>query len=316
MRNARFIVIVLVWAILPTACATGPNGGAYQAYAKGDYRTALAELLPLAEQGDDEAQLYLAYLYQDGKGVPQDQGEALRWFRRSAEQGNIQAQDRLGRLYADRFSVIHDDVQALVWLNFAAAQGSVEAASAREDLVVRMTPVEIAEAQRLGREFRPEAEHRKVLAALRPQAEQGKAEAQRQLASMYYKGQGVSRDYDQACAWYRKAADQGDALAQSNLGYLYAMGQGVRQDYREAAAWYWRAAIQGDAVAQYRLGVLFEKGQGVAQSEVQALTYYILAAARAYPQAVVDRDRLTSSLAAAQINEAQRLAREFRASGP
>ena len=224
MRNARFIVIVLVWAILPAACATGPNGGAYQAYAKGDYRTALAELLPLAEQGDDEA-------------------------------------------------------------------------------------------QRLGREFRPEAEHRKVLAALRPQAEQGKAEAQRQLASMYYKGQGGSRDYDQAFAWYRKAADQGDALAQSNLGYLYAMGQGVRQDYREAAAWYWRAAIQGNAVAQYRLGVLFEKGQGVAQSEVQALTYYILAAARAYPQAVVDRDRLTSSLAAAQINEAQRLAREFRDSG-
>ena len=46
-------------------------------------------------------------------------------------------------------------------------------------------------------------------------------------------------------------AEQGVAEAQFNLGTIYDSGQGVRQDYAEAARWYRKAAEQGNTEAQY-----------------------------------------------------------------
>ena len=72
-------------------------------------------------------------------------------------------------------------------------------------------------------------------------AEQGDAEAQFQLGSLYYRGEGVVLDYNEAplleaVKWWRKAAEQGHAKAQNNLGAMYYNGEGVPQDGKEAAA--------------------------------------------------------------------------------
>jgi len=40
-----------------------------------------------AEQGYAPAQSYLGVMYKDGKGVPQEYKEAVKWYRLSAEQG-------------------------------------------------------------------------------------------------------------------------------------------------------------------------------------------------------------------------------------
>ena len=48
---------------------------------------------------------------------------------------------------------------------------------------------------------------------------------------MYFKGRGVSRDYNEAAKWYNKAAEQGVAYAQNNLGSMYYDGRGVSRDY-------------------------------------------------------------------------------------
>ncbi|WP_244060851.1 tetratricopeptide repeat protein, partial [Aeromonas caviae] len=69
-------------------------------------------------------------------------------------------------------------------------------------------------------------------------AEQGNADAQVGLGSMYELGKGVPQDDKQAVTWYHKAAEQGNAEAQFNLGVMYAKGQGVPQDYKQAAVWY------------------------------------------------------------------------------
>jgi TPR repeat protein len=45
----------------------------------------------------------------------------------------------------------------------------------------------------------------------------------------------VPQDYAEAVKWFRKAADQGSANGQHNLGTMYQFGQGVRQDNAEAA---------------------------------------------------------------------------------
>ena len=98
-------------------------------------------------------------------------------------------------------------------------------------------------------------------------AEQGDAEAQFKLGSIYSKGKGVPKDFVEAVRWYRKAADQGFAPAQDNLGTMYADGRGVAQDYVEAARWYRKAADQGNALAEFNLGAKYDNGQGVPQGQ-------------------------------------------------
>ena len=63
----------------------------------------------------------------------------------------------------------------------------------------------------------------------KPLADEGVAEAQLSLGTMYDKAQGVPQDYVEAAKWYRKAADQGEAQAQHNLGRMYQAGRGVPQ---------------------------------------------------------------------------------------
>ena len=67
-----------------------------------------------------------------------------------------------------------------------------------------------------------------------PIAEQGNADAQYFLGSMYCRGQGVSQDYKEEVKWYRLAAEQGYASAQFSLAGNYCNGEGVPQDWKEA----------------------------------------------------------------------------------
>jgi len=65
-------------------------------------------------------------------------------------------------------------------------------------------------------------------------AEQGDAEAQYLLGSMYHDGDGVPQDYKEAVRWYTKSAEQWHEMAQYNLGVMYYKGNGVPRDYEEA----------------------------------------------------------------------------------
>ncbi len=128
------------------------------AYKRGDYATALKELRPLAEQGDAFAQVRLGIMYDRGEGGPENDKEAVRWYRRAAEQGDARAQYNLGLMYSGEFGVPEDYVQSHMWFNLAAAQGNENARNFRNGVAARMTPAQIAEAQRLAREWKPKAE--------------------------------------------------------------------------------------------------------------------------------------------------------------
>jgi hypothetical protein len=104
----------------------------------------------------------------------------------------------------------------------------------------------------------------------RKSAEQGYTKAEYNLSGMYRDGKGVSQDYAEAERWCRKAAEQGDARAQEGLGFLYYRGEGVPQDYAEAARWYRKSAEQGDANARYVLGYMYYHGYGVAIDKGEA----------------------------------------------
>ncbi len=68
------------------------------AYQRGDYATAVRELRPLAEQGNARAQRALGFMYDTGRGAPQDDARAVKWYRKAAEQGDAKAQFNLGNM--------------------------------------------------------------------------------------------------------------------------------------------------------------------------------------------------------------------------
>ena len=83
-----------------------------------------------AEQGWVNAQYNLGLMYADGEGVPEDDEEAVWWYRLAAEQGYASAQTILGLMYANGEGVPEDLVLAYMWYNLSAAQGNPRARSA------------------------------------------------------------------------------------------------------------------------------------------------------------------------------------------
>ncbi len=83
-----------------------------------------------------------------------------------------------------------------------------------------------------------------------PKAKKGDAEAQVNIAFMYYCGLHVKQDFTEAANWYMKAAERNNANAQFGLATLYENGEGVEQDLEEAYFWYSLAEQQGDEDAK------------------------------------------------------------------
>ena len=106
-----------------------------------------------ADQDWAMAQHRLGMMYLDGKGVVKDSSEAVKWFRKAAEKGNEASQYMLGFVFYKGDGVPKDYVQAYKWLSLAAAQGVEAATQGLQELEQQMTPEQIAEGQRLAREF-------------------------------------------------------------------------------------------------------------------------------------------------------------------
>jgi hypothetical protein len=135
------------------------------AYQRGDYATALREWTPLAEQGVADAQYNLGVMYGNGKGVSQDYKTALKWYRLAAKQGHASAQFNLGVMYGKGQGVSQDYKTAVkwyrlaaeqgdthMWVNIAASIGGKDSDRVSDFVEKKMTPAQIAEAQKLARE--------------------------------------------------------------------------------------------------------------------------------------------------------------------
>ncbi len=124
-----------------------------------DYGEALTWFRQAADAGDVSAQFYLGVMASAGQGVPQDYREAATWFRRAADQGDAEAQYNLGLSHAKGEGGEPDNVSAYMWFNLAAARFPASdtrrnaAVSSRDVVAAKMTPDEIAEAQKRAREW-------------------------------------------------------------------------------------------------------------------------------------------------------------------
>jgi TPR repeat protein len=179
--------LLLVWAY----CTVADFKAGGDAYNRGDYKTAAAEFLPLAEKGDHRAMYALGSMYAAGHGVPQDFKLAMKWFQaaarygrpdaeykiglmylegvgternprrainwfgKSAEQGYADAQYQIGKMYVDGNDVKQDNVQAASWLILATANGQADAKALLAAIAPKLTPEQLQEAKRLSETHQP-----------------------------------------------------------------------------------------------------------------------------------------------------------------
>ena len=102
-----------------------------------------------ADQGDADAQYNLGLMYRNGQGVPKNDAEAVKWYRKAADQGNAKAQNNLAFMYANGMGVPENSIRAYVWWSMAKTQGYTDAAGGLDILKPRMTKQQIADGQAL-----------------------------------------------------------------------------------------------------------------------------------------------------------------------
>ena len=124
MRKAAAALILiasLLSFLMACPILAGPIEDAKKAYSRGDYMTAYQLITPEAEKGDAVAQFILGFMYDEGKGVPQDDAEAAKWYRKAAKQGNIAAQYNL--------DLLEDHAKTENWYRRAAEPGNASTQS-------------------------------------------------------------------------------------------------------------------------------------------------------------------------------------------
>jgi hypothetical protein len=113
-----FAAFAILGAVAAAPAAIADEAEARTALQNGQYDKAIAELKPLADQGDASAQYLLAETYFSGHGGTMM--EALKWMTASAQQGYAQAQARLGLIYGTGKGVATNYEEAYRWFSLAA----------------------------------------------------------------------------------------------------------------------------------------------------------------------------------------------------
>jgi uncharacterized protein len=146
-----------VIASLPAIAS--PLSDGTSAFHRGDFSTAARKLIPLAGRGNAEAQAVLGFMYEYGRGVPQDQVVAAHWYACAAEQGYPSAQYQLGLMYDKGHGVPRSAVIAYMWLNLAAAGARPGVRDyylrIRDAVATKLNPAQLAEAQWLSTSWVP-----------------------------------------------------------------------------------------------------------------------------------------------------------------
>lgn len=128
-----------------------PQGN--EAYLRGDYATAFAQYLPLAEQGNAYAQVDLGTLYYHGAGVDQDYAKAVEWYKQAADAGVVMAYNNLGHCYHKGYGVRQDNMQAEMWFILAGASNDPEDSAARADVLANTTVADRAQSRNMAVEW-------------------------------------------------------------------------------------------------------------------------------------------------------------------
>jgi TPR repeat protein len=272
------------------------------------------------------AQVFTYGLDQYNSGDKATAAEALDF---AAKKGIPGAQWKLASMYADGDGVSRDDMKAFQLFSQLAAQGSDDDVGAAE-----AAPYVSNAYVRLGTYYQQGIPNSKVKPDF-SRARQaftfaasyfGNADAQLNLARMYYNGEGGDRDLVQAAKWANLSADKGNAKAKGlaiqiclELAQDYLDGKDVPQSAREASRWARQAADYGSVDGQALLGHILFEGDDTFRQPVEGLMYLQIALARSggNVQWILDMHEAARSAATEeQWNAAKQRADKWLAANP
>ncbi len=214
---------------LPIAPAWPGYEEGYRAWKAHQFEEAFVELMPLAEQGHIGAQVIVGSLYENGKGVSEDQSVAVYWLTMAADAGDSLAQYWLASKYATGFGVAENVKEAVRLYELAAKQGDPDAQVALGN--------HYSEGQGVLQDFERAFSWFQRAAAL------GNGTGMHNLGVMLAKGEGTPRNYVEAHKWLNLASGIGeaysaearDALAQVMTPAHIAEAQRLAREWRPIA---------------------------------------------------------------------------------
>jgi TPR repeat protein len=237
---------------------------AFGAFQRGFYLTALNKALPLAENGDANAQTLIAFIYDQGLGVPKRPKEAAAWYGFAANAGNREAQFSYAAMLMQGEAIEKNIEEATGFFKKAADKGHPQAQFNYAEIIAKKN-----------------SSHKAYAAALPyyiGAATSGIAEAQYVLALIYAEGLGVPQpDLTKAREWMGKAAVEGLTVAQLEFGIWLVNGTGGKAEPKIGAQWLLRAATKGNVVAQNRIAKLYFAGLGIEKNPVEGAKWHLLA---------------------------------------
>ena len=215
-----------------------------------------------AQNGDVYAEFKLANMYFEGKGVAQNDAQAAKWFLEAARHDHVEAQFIIGTMFEKGDGVSQSDAKAYTWFVKAANQGHnrskimLESDKWRLFVASRDEDVQKENSQKEppAQEITPEQVEEYTL-----KASQGDVDAQYNLGIMYFHGEGIQKNLEEALYWFLKAAEQDDPDAQYNLGFMYGKGEGVEKSREQSMQWFVKAAQQGHVEAREVLDKMMKK---------------------------------------------------------
>ncbi len=237
-QKTRALVLAVVLGV-GAACAGEPDyWTGHAAYGRGDFKTALEILLPLARANDAHAQLLLGKAYASGAGVPRDGAEADRWFTKAVRSGPFE-HGRIADLYMDGKGVPKDFRKALRWYEEGAGDGEPWA----------MHRLGVLYHHGIGVAVDYPRAFSYYTAAIAAGGQYGHAG----LAWMYSLGQGRPVDWARAVLHLKTAADAGSLTADWELGDYYSATDLGGRDLEQAERHYLRSARLGRLLGMYKL---------------------------------------------------------------
>ena len=218
---------------------------AKQAEKDGDYVRAVAMARRAMDQGNADAQLFLANLMVLGRGIEKDPAAAAELLRALASKGNTEAMVTLAAMYLEGNGVAKNAAEALQLNLTAANKGNKVGQFHLGNLY----------AQGVG----AEKDEKEAVRWYKKAAEQSFHPAVNSLAYMMEHGRGVAKNEKEAFRLYRKVAVVPDGMiglgyapAQANMARMYATGRGMKErSEKDAAIWYRCVARNDPTVAVF-----------------------------------------------------------------
>ena len=257
-----------------------------------------------AELGLEAAVSHLAWLHNLGPIELRNYKEAAKWYLKLVNKGDYFAEYHLGKLYEEGKGVVQDYKKAFDLYSSSSAKDNILADFRLANLYEKGNGVaqNYKEAIRLYIKVSDDGNNYYA------------STAELNLSSLYLEGKGVPQDYNKTFELARKAAENHPAYSTDSRAYfflalMYEAGIGTTQNYKQAVIWSRKAALLGVVEAQLKLSKFYSNGVGVLQNNIYSHMWSNVAASLGSKEAREIREKISQSMTLEDISKAQELAR-------